>query len=170
MQGTGEKAPTADRTSRRSPLAAFFLSAVIAAITVFAVPSGPASADPPTASGYLSWETPSPGPCPQNGWQALEDLSFEPSLHSQRIYAGTSKSENLETRKWVDNGVSRARKFDACRDGKPIFFYAPLEYQHREYQQEWTCAQLGCRYNFDHTSDWSPGTEFPPSPCPGPNC
>lgn len=104
MQGTCETAPTVARTSRRAPLATFFLSAVIAASTVFAVPSGLASANPETASGYLSWETPSPGPCPQNGWKALGDLSFEPSLHSQRIYAGTFKSENLETRKWLTTG------------------------------------------------------------------
>lgn len=170
MQETCEMAPTVDRAGWRAPFATFFLSALVAAATVFAVPSGTASADPATARAYLSWETPRTGSCSQNGWKALEDLPFEPSLHSQRIYAGTFKSENLQTRKWVDNGVSRARKFDACRDGKPIFYYAPLEYKHRKYEQEWTCAKLGCRYNFDHTSDWSPGTEFPPNPCPGSNC
>lgn len=162
-------APTNSRTSVRAQLAAVFLGAAIAAVTVSVASASPASAAP-SSGAYLGWSTPAPGPCPAKNFQSMGDFSFDPAAHRQRIYAGTFKSGYFQTRKWVDNGVSRARKFDVCQDGKHVFTYNPLEYKHRHYQQEWNCANLSCRYLSDHTSSWVPGTEFPPNPCPGSHC
>ncbi|SFB33597.1 hypothetical protein SAMN05216266_108233 [Amycolatopsis marina] len=145
--------------SKGKRLASFMASAILA-LGIVVGSGGMSTAGADTIRPYLGWSE-SGGYCYGTWSKYVGTRTYNPKTHSVTRLKRTETTSSSMTKIYNQNGVRKARVYEACRNGGLTRSFSPSVYKHRSIKVSYVCWSGRCSITSRIYGSWLNGTGTP---------